>query len=140
MKLFLTISLIIILSSCKQTIEVGIKSIHQPVISKPFILDLNKCTPKTTLDSPLNWYSAVLTQNDLSKVSYDKSKANIQIIGKNGQSFFITVQAFKSCDIMWINESLLYIHNQLGHVASFNSIYDCKNKKWLIRDITYFTD
>lgn len=133
--------LILILSfliACEQNKATTLQHTHQPVISKPFVLDPDKCEAKTNYSSTAKTFTAVLEKSDLTQIPYDSSKANIYITSKTGDSFCITISAFKSCHIKWINDNLLYIDNQLGHAASLYSIYDCKNKKWLTRELVFF--
>jgi hypothetical protein len=84
---------------------------------------------------------ATLVLSDSTKVPYDKAMGSITIESRDRPNQYIRLRGFRTVEIKWINDRLLYIDCDIGHIASVDAIFDAQTGKWIYRQsISYGND
>ncbi len=83
--------------------------------------------------SPLKHHKAIFLRTDGTKVPYDQSIGNLTIESESGKKRYLSLKGFRHVEIHWINERLLYIRSNIGHVVSVNAIFDIEEGIWIYR-------
>lgn len=65
------------------------------------------------------------------KSGYNEATASIVIIGQSKQKCFIVTKNFRRIKVSWINDRLIYINRDIGHVAGIGEVFDVEEKRWL---------
>ena len=73
----------------------------------------------------------VVAESDLTKVPYDQSFAEVIVLDRNEPSISIEFSKYKSFDIEWLNEELLYVSTWPGRCVSIDVIYDLSRKEFI---------
>lgn len=76
---------------------------------------------------------ATLVRSDATKIPYDKEIGSITIESRNRPKQYIRLRRFRTVEIKWINDRLLYINCDIGHTASVDAIFDAQTGKWIYR-------
>jgi len=76
---------------------------------------------------------ATLVRSDGTKIPYDKAIGSITIESRNRPTQYIRLRRFRSIEVKWINDRLLYINCDVGHTASVDAIFDAQTGKWIYR-------
>jgi hypothetical protein len=76
---------------------------------------------------------ATLVLSDTTKIPYDKAIGSITIESRNRPNQYIRLRGFRTAELKWINDRLLYIFCDIGHVASVDAIFDAQTGKWIYR-------
>ena len=76
---------------------------------------------------------ATLVLSDATKIPYDKAIGSITIESRNKPNQYIRLRGFRTVKIKWINDRLLYIDCDIGHIASVDAIFDAQTGKWIYR-------
>jgi len=76
---------------------------------------------------------ATLVLSDATKIPYDKAIGSITIESRNKPNQYIRLRGFRTVEIKWINDRLLYIDCDIGHIASVDAIFDAQTGKWIYR-------
>jgi len=87
--------------------------------------------PSVTSKSPENFATAVLTQTDPTKVSYDEETAYIEIRGEDIQPLYVEVKYFRAVSLSWATGRILVIRRDIGHVAGMEEVLDILGRRWL---------
>ena len=88
--------------------------------------------------SPARMWSATVERTDATRVAYDDELALLRIHGVGRPTTVIRVHGFRTVTVAWINDRLLHVQLDLGHVAMVDAIYDLNDRRWLYRDsLTY---
>jgi hypothetical protein len=74
---------------------------------------------------------ATLVRSDATKIPYDKEIGSITIESRNRPKQYIRLRRFRTVEIKWINDRLLYIYCDIGHIASVDAIFDAQTGKWI---------
>ena len=84
---------------------------------------------------------ATLVLSDATKIPYDKAIGSITIESRNKPNQYIRLRGFRTVEIKWINDRLLYIDCDIGHIAGVDAIFDAQTGKWIYRQsISYGND
>jgi hypothetical protein len=83
---------------------------------------------------------ATLAQSDATKVPYDKEIGSITIESQDRPAQYIRLRRFRAVEIKWINDRLLYIYCDIGHIASVDAIFDAQTGKWIYRQSISYGD
>jgi hypothetical protein len=86
---------------------------------------------KYVVASALGNWSATVLETDPVAVPYDKARACIQLQGSDGVVRSVTIGAFRTLRLQWLNERLLYLFTDVGHVAGVGQLLDVDDMKWL---------
>jgi hypothetical protein len=76
---------------------------------------------------------ATLVRSDATKIPYDKETGSITIESRDRPKQYIWLRGFRWVEIKWINDRLLYIDCDIGHIASVDAIFDAQTGKWIYR-------
>ena len=76
---------------------------------------------------------ATLVLSDATKIPYDKAIGSITIESRNKPNQYIRLRGYRTVEIKWINDRLLYIDCDIGHIASVDAIFDAQTGKWIYR-------
>ena len=76
---------------------------------------------------------ATLVLSDATKIPYDKAIGSITIESRNRPNQYIRLRGFRTVEIKWINDRLLYIDCDIGHIASVDAIFDAQTGNWIYR-------
>ena len=76
---------------------------------------------------------ATLVLSDATKIPYDKEIGSITIESRDRPNQYIRLRGFRWVEIKWINDRLLYIYCDIGHIASVDAIFDAQTGKWIYR-------
>jgi hypothetical protein len=84
---------------------------------------------------------ATLVLSDATKIPYDKSIGSITIESRGRPNQSIRLKGFRTVEIKWINDRLLYIVCDIGHIAGVDAIFDAQTGKWIYRQsMSYGSD
>jgi hypothetical protein len=87
--------------------------------------------PSVPSKSPDNFATAVLTQTDPTKISYDDETAFIEIRGEDIQPLYVEVKDFRVVSLSWATGRILVIERDIGHVAGMEEVLDILGRRWL---------
>jgi hypothetical protein len=93
---------------------------------------------KYALPSAFGNWSATVLETDPVAVPYDKARTCIQLQGPEGVVRSVTIEGFRTLRLQWINERLLYLWTDVGHVASVGQLLDVDDLKWLYARTEYY--
>ncbi len=85
-----------------------------------------------------NW-SASVQETDPVVVPYDQARACIQLQGRDGSQLGITIGDFRTLRVQWVNERLLYLFTDIGHVAGVGHLLDVEEMKWVYARTEYYS-
>ena len=83
---------------------------------------------------------ATLVRSDATKIPYDKEIGAITIESPNRPKQYIRLRRFRTVEIKWINDRLLYIYCDIGHIGSVDAIFDAQTGKWIYRQSMSYGD
>ena len=83
---------------------------------------------------------ATLVRSDATKIPYDKEIGSITIESRNRPKQYIRLRGFRWVEIKWINDRLLYIYCDIGHIACVDAIFDAQTGKWVYRQSMSYGD
>ena len=86
-----------------------------------------------TLWSEFRNRKATLVLSDATKIPYDRAIGSITIESRDRPKQYIRLSGFRTVEIKWINDRLLYIDCDIGHIASVDAIFDAQTGKWIYR-------
>jgi hypothetical protein len=98
---------------------------------RPAFPDGTPILPGVTSKSPDDFATAVLTQTDPTKVSYDEETAYIEIKGEDIQPLYIEVKNFRAVWLSWATGRILVIGRDIGHTAAMEEVLDVVGRRWL---------
>lgn len=86
-------------------------------------------------------FEARMIRTDGSQIPYDRSEGMITISPLNGgEPIHIKLERFRSIEMRWINDRLLYVWMNLGRIYSVDAIFDAIAGQWIYRSgIVYET-
>lgn len=100
-------------------------SFEARISDQPCIVPDNLPTKKPYMvASPLGNWSATVLETDSGVVPYDQARACVSLRGPNGAVRAITVGAFRTLELQWLNERLLYAFTDVGHIAGVGQLFD----------------
>jgi len=76
---------------------------------------------------------ATLVLSEATKIPYDKAIGAITIESRDRPDQYIRLKGFRTVEIKWINDRLLYIDCDIGHIAGVDAIFDAHTGKWIYR-------
>ena len=83
------------------------------------------------ITSPRGRYRARVQTTDASVVPYDKAKAGIVFERYDGQRRYVLVEDFRTVELRWINDRLVLLSCDIGHVAGVGQVLDVEAGKWI---------
>ena len=86
-----------------------------------------------TVESPHRTGRACVTQTDATLVPYAQEEAHILVTTDLGKPVFLRVCRFRILEVRWINERLIYLERDMGHVAGVEELFDVIEGKWLFQ-------
>jgi hypothetical protein len=86
-----------------------------------------------TVWSELRSRKATLLLSDVTKIPYHKAIGSITIETRDRPNQYIQLRGFRTVEIKWINDRLLYIDCDIGHIASVDAIFDAQTGRWIYR-------
>ena len=102
------------------------------------ILDKELVLPKDhpvrelkSVKSPTGIWRAEIVQSDTGVIPYDKTKAAIVIKKYDGKKRYVKCERFRTIKVQWINDRLVYLLCDIGHVAGVGQIFDVETNKWI---------
>ena len=110
--------------------------------SVPCALDKTlKTLSQQVLASPMGTWTAVIEQTDPVSVPYDQAKGCIKLsTSQSNRTISVTIGAFRTLQLTWINERLLYVFTDVGHVAGVGQLLDVEEAKWIYAKTELYTD
>jgi hypothetical protein len=99
--------------------------------SRPVFAPGTPLEPQLKSTSPLGFATALLTQTDPTKVTYDRETAYIEVTGKRFVPLYIAVKNFRTIILSWATDRILVIQRDMGHVAAIEEVIDVVDRKWL---------
>lgn len=81
---------------------------------------------------------ATLVRSDATKITYDKEIGSITIESRDRPKQYIRLREFRMVKIEWINDRLLYIFCDIGHLAGVDAIFDAQTGKWIYRQTMWY--
>jgi hypothetical protein len=98
-----------------------------------------KTLPPQVVESPMGTWKAVVQQTDPVVVPYDQAKGCIQV-GGGPVNRSIMIGNFRTLEVTWINERLLYVFTDVGHTAGVGQLLDVYDGKWIYARTEYYLD
>lgn len=74
---------------------------------------------------------ARLQVTDAVVVPYDQAKASIVFERTDGKKRFLLIEDFRTTRLRWINDRLVYIFCDIGHIAGVGMVYDVEDDRWV---------
>ncbi|UCG49788.1 MAG: hypothetical protein JSU94_08390 [Phycisphaerales bacterium] len=81
--------------------------------------------------SPRGLYRARMQTTDASVVPYDKAKAGIVFERYDGRRLYVLVEDFRTIKLRWINDRLVLLSCNIGHIAGVDQVLDVEAGKWI---------
>jgi hypothetical protein len=108
------------------------KEYYARILTKEFIFPKDHPVRELkSIKSPTGIWRAEIVQSDTGTVPYDKTKAAIVIKRYDGEKRYVKCERFRTITVQWINDRLIYILCDLGHVASVGQILDVEKNEWI---------
>lgn len=109
--------------------------------SQPCAIDstLKKLPPKVYASTTGRW-TAVVEQTDPVSVPYDRAQACIRMGNATGVIRNVTIGDFRTLRLAWINDRLLYLFTDVGHVAGVGQLLDADAGTWIYAKTEYTPD
>jgi len=108
------------------------KEYYAEILDKEFILPRNHPVGELkSIKSPTGIWRAEIVHSNAGIVPYDKTKATMVIKKYDGKKRYVKCERFRTITVKWINDRLLYILCDLGHVASVGQIFDVERNEWI---------
>jgi len=82
------------------------------------------------LATPLHTWSSTVVETDPGVVPYDQARACITVRGRDTVRF-ITLNGFRTLRLQWLNESVLSVWTDVGHIATVLQLFDLDEGKRL---------
>jgi hypothetical protein len=101
------------------------------LVSRPEFAPDIPLEPGLTSNSPFGFATAVVTQTDPTKVTYDRETAYIEVTGKQLVPLYIEVKNFRTVSLSWATDRILVIRRDMGHTAAIEEVLDIIDRKWL---------
>lgn len=113
---------------------------HQAHVSKePCSLPKDLRTKeKYALASAYENWSATVLETDPVVVPYDQARACITLHGRDGATRSVTIGTFRTLRLQWLNERLLYVFTDVGHIAGVGQLLDVDDMKWVYARTEYY--
>ena len=89
------------------------------------------------LRSPRGSWTATVHETDPVVVPYDRARACIQLRHENGNVRGVTVGGFRTLRLEWINDKLLYLSTDVGHIAAVGQLLDVEDVAWIYARTEY---
>jgi len=83
---------------------------------------------------------ATLARSDGSKIPYEKEIGVVTVESKNGSKQYLLLKKFRTVELKWINDRLLLLSCNIGHMAGVEAIFDSQNGKWIYRQSMSYGD
>ena len=101
-----------------------------------------KTKPELTIASPSHKWSATVLETDGGAVPYSDARACIQLRQDKQTRATVALGAFRTLGVQWINDRLLYVWTDVGHIAIVGQLLDVDEMKWLYAQtqFTVFTE
>jgi len=93
----------------------------------------------SVVSSPHGNWSATVQETDPVAVPYDQARACIQLRGPGGVVRGVTLGDFRTLRLQWVNERMLYIETDVGHVAGVGQLLDVEDLRWLYARTEYYS-
>jgi len=108
------------------------KEYYAGILDKEFVLPKDHpVRDLKSVKSPTGIWRAEIAQSDTGTIPYDKTKATIVIKRYDGEKRYVKCERFRTITVQWINDRLIYILCDLGHVASVGQILDVEKNEWI---------
>jgi len=95
--------------------------------------------PADTSGSPNRFATAIVTQTDPVKVTYDQELAHIQITGESIRPLYLEVKNFRTVSLSWATDRILVIERDIGHEAGMEEVIDIVDRRWLSQKALLYT-
>jgi hypothetical protein len=95
--------------------------------------------PVDTTRSPNRFATAIVTQTDPVKITYDQELARIQITGESIRPLYLEVRNFRSVSLSWATDRILVIERDIGHEAAMEEVIDIVDRRWLSQKALLYT-
>ena len=95
--------------------------------------------PVDTSRSPNRFATAIVTQTDPVKITYDQELARIQITGESIRPLYVEVKNFRSVSLSWATDRILVIERDIGHEAAMEEVIDIVDRRWLSQKALLYT-
>ena len=93
-----------------------------------------------TVWSPFRNRKATLVRSDGTKMDALDAVGSITIESRDRPKQYIRLRVFRRVTIKWINDRLLYIDCDVGHVVGVDAIFDAYTGKWIYRQEESYGD
>jgi hypothetical protein len=89
--------------------------------------------------SPNGGWSATVEQTDPVVVPYGEAQACVNLRSGAGMTRSVTVRDFRTLEVTWISDRLLYLFTDVGHVAGVGQLLDADALEWLYAKTEYYS-
>jgi len=105
---------------------------YAAILDKEFVLPKDHPVRELkSVKSPTGIWRAEIVQSDTGVIPYDKTQATIVIKKYDGQKRYVKCERFRTIKVQWINDRLVYLLCDIGHVAGVGQIFDVETNKWI---------
>ncbi len=109
-----------------------LKEYYSTVLSsRPVFAPGTPLEPALTSTSPFGFATAVMTQTDPTKVTYDRETAYIEVTSERFVPLYIAVKYFRTVSLSWATDRILVIQRDLGPAAAIEEVIDIVDRAWL---------
>lgn len=110
----------------------SLKEYYGAILEREFVLPKDHPVHELkSVKSPTGIWRAQIVQSNTGVVPYDKTKAAIVIKKYDGKKRYVKFEKLRTIKLQWINDRLLYIQCDIGHVAGVGQIIDVETNKWI---------
>ena len=91
-----------------------------------------------TSASPLKVWTATVRETDPTVVPYDQARCCIELLRRDGLRRNLELVGFRTIRLEWVNDRLLYVFTDVGHVAGVGQLLDVDEMKWIYARTEYY--
>lgn len=103
-----------------------------------FPADMPLAEPEYSV-SPYKRYRAKRIEPVTEYSNHGDRVASIEVQRYSGEKSYIQLKDFRVIEMRWLNDRLLYIHANIGHVASMEYIYDAEVGEWIYSESVIYS-
>ena len=108
---------------------------HYPLRGREFDLSRHELEAPVEVWHDLRRRKVTVLRTRGDKYPYEDQKAVITIEGRGLEMpKALSASDFRTVDVSWITEKLIFIRVGIGHVAAVETIYDVEKDSWLYRE------
>lgn len=95
--------------------------------------------PRSTFESPLGNWSAIVYETDPVVVPYDQAQACVQLRGPAGKTYGVSLRDFRTLRVQWVNDRVVTFFTDVGHTAGVYQVLDLESLTWIYAQAEYYS-